>query len=320
VTNVMPSVDAELAAQVRAGLQDPVQKRLPARLFYDDIGSALFDVISLLPEYGLTRADERILRRHAAEIVAALPPIHSVAELGSGSGRKTRWILEALAPGAPRAYYPIDISRSALARCVHELADVPDVLLSPIEADYLGGLALATSHRPGPAPLLVLFLGSTIGNFDRPDGERFLAQVRAILSPGDALLLGTDLVKPEPQLLAAYDDALGVTAAFNLNTLAHLNRALGASFDLAGFDHQARWDAQARRIEMHLRARRAQTVHLGALGLDVVFRESETIWTESSHKYDADEPRAIAARTGFHCTGQWLDDEWRFAETLLIAR
>jgi dimethylhistidine N-methyltransferase len=310
----------ELAAEVRAGLTDPGQKRLPSRLFYDDIGSALFDVISLLPEYGLTRADERILRRHAAAIVAALPAVHTVAELGSGSGRKTRWILEALGPGAAHAYYPIDISRGALARCVHELADVPDVLLSPIEADYLGGLATAVARRPGTTPLLVLFLGSTIGNFERADGERFLAAVRAVLAPGDALLLGTDLVKPEPQLLAAYDDALGVTAAFNLNLLAHVNRELGADFDLTGFAHQIRWDPEARRIEMHLRARREQTVHFAARGLDVAFRAGETIWTESSHKYTADEPAAIAARTGFACAGQWRDEDWAFAETLLIAR
>lgn len=311
---------ADLAGEVRAGLTDPTLKCLPSRLLYDELGSTLFDAISLLPEYGLTRADERILKRYAREIVAVLSPVHVVAELGSGSGRKTRWILEALAPGAPHVYLPIDISRTALSRCTHELADVPGVRVEPIEADYLHGLATATARRSGRTPLLLLFLGSTIGNFDRPEGERFLTGVRAALEPGDALLLGTDLVKPVSDLLAAYDDALGVTAAFNLNLLVHLNRELGADFDPTRFAHRVRWDERERRIEMHLLSQRAQTVSIDALGMEVSFRALESIWTESSHKFSVEEPRTIAARTGFTCAGQWLDEEWPFAESLLIAR
>ncbi len=311
---------AELASQVRAGLEHPTQKRLPSSLLYDDLGSALFEAISLLPEYGLTRADERILWSHAPAIVAAIPGTRVVAELGSGSGRKTRAVLEALPPGAPHTYVPIDISRAALLHCARDLADVPRVRVQAIAGDYLRGLAMAAAHRPAGTPLLVLFLGSTIGNFDRPEAEQFLAAVRAELAPGDGLLLGTDLLKPVATLLAAYDDTLGITASFNLNLLAHLNRELGATFDLSKFRHRVRWDAAERRVEMHLVSQRAQTVAIAALGIEVPLRAMESIWTESSHKYSIEEPRAIATRTGFSCAGQWVDDEWPFAESLLIAR
>ena len=165
----------------------------------------------------------------------------------------------------------------------------------------------------------MLFLGSTIGNFDRDAGDEFLREMRAILRPGDALLLGTDLEKSVELQLLAYNDPAGVTAAFDLNLLARINRELGADFDLAGFQHEARWNSAERRIEMHLRSLRRQTVHVPAASLRFMLDEDETIWTESSHKYKADEIPAMAARTGFRCDGQWIDREWPFAQNLLIA-
>ena len=220
----------DLAGDVRAGLLRPGQKELPSKYLYDEVGSALFEVISVLPEYGLTRADERLLRRHASDIVARLKPHVLVAELGSGSGKKTRWLLEALTRRQRTTYCPIELSPTALARCETELGQIEYVSIVGFERPYLDGLLAAASRRQKDDHLLVLFLGSTIGNFDRDAAERFLAEVRRILYPGDALLLGTDLEKPLPQLLAAYDDPLGVTAAFNLNLLARINRELGRRF------------------------------------------------------------------------------------------
>jgi L-histidine Nalpha-methyltransferase len=308
-----------LAGDVRAGLLRPGQKELPSKYLYDEIGSALFEVISVLPEYGLTRADERLLRRHAADIVSRLRPPVLVAELGSGSGRKTRWLLEALARRQRTTYCPIEISPTALARCESELGQIECVSIVGFERPYIDGLLAATARRDAQDHLLVLFLGSTIGNFDRDAAERFLAEVRRILLPGDALLLGTDLEKPLPQLLAAYDDPLGVTAAFNLNLLARINRELRADFDLAAFRHEARYDPLQRRVEMHLRSTRDQTVIIPTVGCGVTFRKEETIWTESSHKYRAVDISGMARRNGFHCDAQWIDTEWPFTESLLIA-
>ena len=311
---------AQVEDDVRAGLAGPDRKWLPSRLLYDDLGSALFDAICLLPEYGLTRADERILERHAADIAGLLPAPVTIAELGSGSGRKTRWMLEALAARQPVTYAPIDISRAALSRCVRDLDRLAGVMVKPVEADYLAGLAEVTASRSEGQPLLLLFLGSTIGNFERDAAVDFLRDVRRLLQPGDALLLGTDLMKPVARLLAAYDDPLGVTAAFDLNVLARINRELMADFDLSRFEHQARWNAGARRIEMHLVSRRTHAVTIRRLGIRVPFFARETIWTESSHKYTPEESRDIARRTGFEFVGQWLDEEWPFAESLLVAR
>jgi L-histidine Nalpha-methyltransferase len=310
----------ELAADVRAGLGGPGQKTLPSRYLYDDLGSALFEAISFLPEYGLTRADERIVRAHAREMAAMLRPPVVVAELGSGSGRKTRWILEALARLRPTVYYPIDISSAALQRCAVELGGLASVRVEPIEDDYLGGLSTVASQRKSNERLFLLFLGSTIGNFERDKAQAFLGEVRARLLPGDAFLLGTDLVKPPAALLAAYDDPLGVTAAFNLNLLRRLNRELDADFDLGLFEHEARWDAAEKRVDMHLVARRAHKVTIRSLDLTVPFRAGESIWTESSYKYEADEPIRIARRAKFEPAGQWRDLEWPFAESLFIAR
>jgi L-histidine N-alpha-methyltransferase len=310
---------SNFAGDVRAGLLRPGQKELPSKYLYDEVGSALFEVISVLPEYGLTRADERLLRRHALDIVACLKSRVLVAELGSGSGRKTRWILEALTRRQHTTYCPIEISPTALARCESELGQIECVSIVGFERPYLDGLLAAASGRREHDHLLVLFLGSTIGNFDRDAGERFLAEVRRILYPGDALLLGTDLEKPLPQLLAAYDDSIGVTAAFNLNLLARINRELDADFDLAEFRHEARYNASERRVEMHLRSMREQTVTIARADCTISFAKEETIWTESSHKYRAEEISEMARRTGFHCDAQWLDSEWLFAENLLIA-
>jgi L-histidine Nalpha-methyltransferase len=309
----------EFASDVRAGLTRPGQKELPSKYLYDDVGSALFEVISHLPEYGLTRADERLLRRHASEIVDRLATPVAVAELGSGSGKKSRWVLEALCRKQRTSYYPVEISPSALAMCERELRDIDSISILGFEREYLDGLLEVAAHRQGGQHLLVLFLGSTIGNFDRTAGMKFLAEVRRILEPGDSLLLGTDLEKPSAQVLAAYDDELGVTAAFNLNLLARVNRELDADFDLGQFSHVARINHQARSVEMHLRSRRRQVVNIPAADLQVEFLEGETIWTESSHKYSTEEIFQMARDAGFRCEAQWIDEQWPFAENLLTA-
>ncbi len=231
---------AAFAADIRSGLTKRGQKELASKYLYDDLGSKLFDVISLLPEYGLTRADERLLSSHAGEIVDRLSADGDtiVAELGSGSGIKTRRILEAFC--RPTSYFPIEISPSALALCRRELADIANVTIVGFEREYLDGLLEVAARRQSGQRILVLFLGSTIGNFDHPADVNFLREIRAILFPGDALLLGTDLQKPVSRLIAAYDDALGVTAAFNLNLLARVNRELDADFRKpARFEHKA---------------------------------------------------------------------------------
>ncbi len=311
----------DLARAVRDGLAGGGPKSLPSRLLYDDLGSTLFEAITRLPEYGLTRADDRLLAAHASEIAAFAHPPLAVAELGSGSGRKARPILAAIARRQPEvAYYPIDLSKAALAQCRVELGGIHGVGVEPILASYGDGLSEAVARTRSGERLLALFLGGTIGNFDRGEAVLFLGDIRSRLRPGDGFLIGTDLMKPVPALLAAYDDALGVTAAFNKNLLVRLNREVDADFDLARFDHEARWNDAERRVEMHLVARSAQRVTLRALDLVVEFREGEMIWTESSYRYEKEELPAMAARSGFDCLEQWADEEWSFAETLLTPR
>lgn len=315
-----PAFPNAFAEAVHAGLTHAPQKELPSMYLYDEVGSALFEVITALPEYGVTRAEERVLTRHANDIVAALPDDVTVAELGSGSGRKTRRILEALCKKQPTDYFPIEISRTALQLCHRELGDIERISIVGYERDYLAGLSEVSAKRRDGETLLVLFLGSTIGNFGRLAGIKFLQSIRGMLKPGDSLLLGTDLLKPLPTLIAAYDDPIGVTAAFNLNLLARINRELDADFPLDAFKHVARFNPDARSIEMHLQATRALTARVRAADLTVSFREGETIWTESSHKYAAEEVAPIAADAGFDCAYQWRDDGWGFAESLLVAR
>jgi L-histidine N-alpha-methyltransferase len=319
-TTFSTQVVSEFAFDVVIGLSHPGQKELPSKYLYDEVGSALFDVICVLPEYGLSRAGMRIMSRHALDIVEALPSPVIVAELGSGSGQKTRLLLEALARRQRVNYYPIDISGSALDRCRQELGHIDRVSIVGFERAYLDGLQEVAARRREGEKIFLLFLGSTIGNFDRPAGDHFLREVRAILQEGDALLLSTDLEKPVEMLKLAYDDPAGVTAAFNKNLLARINRELAADFDLSQFEHVVRYDESERRIEMHLRSKVWQRVTIRKAGFGCYLREGETIWTESSHKYDPREVVEMGERTGYRCVGQWLDSEWRFAQNLFFVK
>jgi len=320
VTQSIPGIAlADFAAEVRAGLSNPRQKELPSKYFYDEIGSELFEVICLLPEYGLTRADQRLLERHADEVIDRLPLPMVVAELGSGTGKKTRLILEALSRRQPVTYFPIDISRAALDRCEQDLGRLRAVSVVGFERAYLDGLLEVAARRNPREHLLVLFLGSNIGNFDRPAGVEFLREVRSVLQPGDSLLLSADLEKPVPQLLLAYDDPIGVTAAFNMNLLARINRELEADFDLKRFQHLVRYNEEERRVEMHLLSTENQIVHVRRASCAFSFRKGETIWTENSQKFNRDELIDMAHKTGFRCEAQWIDTQWPFSQNLLTA-
>jgi dimethylhistidine N-methyltransferase len=315
------TANREFACDVRIGLAKP-QKELHSKYLYDELGSSLFEAITHLPEYGLTRADERLLRLHAGDIAALLPARNAVIELGSGVGQKTRHILRALGGTALNQnglrYYPIDVSADALARCERDLAGLAEV--HPIEQSYLDGMARAVAQRQPGEAFLVMFLGSTIGNFERPCAFEFLRDLRRSLVPGDALLIGADLVKEPERMLVAYDDPTGVTGAFNLNLLGRINRELGGDFRLRQFEHEARWNDEQRRIEMHLRSRVNQTVFIAEADLSVSFQAGETIWTESSHKFQLAELDSMAQATGFQVAGRWIDREWPFADSLWAVR
>ncbi|MGD1072784.1 MAG: L-histidine N(alpha)-methyltransferase [Bryobacteraceae bacterium] len=312
-----PCLDRAFAREVAAGLSVR-RKTLPPSWLYDAVGSALFEVITLLPEYGLTRADAALLQNASDEIAAAAGEPAVIVELGSGTGAKTRHILDAASAARPIRYLPIDISRAALRNCEAALQAMDRVSIEPIEATYLEGIDLALARRHSGERALILFLGSTIGNFTRVEASVFLHRIRQRMQQGDSLLLGADLVKDTTTLLRAYDDPLGVTAAFNLNLLARINRELGGRFDLAQFAHEARYNERLSRIEMHLRSRVAQRVPIDALDLTVSFARGETIWTESSHKFRAREIRRMGERAGWRMARQWIDSEWGFAETLFL--
>ncbi len=307
----------EFADDVRRGLTRPGQKELYSKYLYDEVGSALFDVITVVPEYGLTRADARLLRLHSRDLAQHLQRPVLVAELGSGSGTKTRWILSELAQHEAITYCPIDISESALHHCWRALSQIDSVDIVPIAASYLDGLQQAARVRPANASMLVLFLGSTIGNFEPDRAEEFLTDVRRLLRRGDVFYVSADLQKDRARMLAAYEDPIGVTAAFNLNLLARINRELGGDFDLSQFRHEARYNDVEHRIEMHLRSLARQSVKIG--DLRVVLEADETIWTESSYKFKPQDFVDLALRTGFECEAQWIDPEWPFVQSLLRA-
>ncbi|GAA2718893.1 MULTISPECIES: L-histidine N(alpha)-methyltransferase [Streptomyces] len=305
---------AALRADVAQGLtRSP--KELPPKWFYDARGSELFDEITLLPEYYPTRAEREILITRAPDIAAA-SGARTLVELGSGSSDKTRHLIDAL-PGL-EAYVPVDVSESALTGAARTLlAEHPGLTVHALVADFQYGLALP----PGlPGPRLLAFLGGTIGNLLPPERAAFLAGLRARLAPGDALLLGTDLVKDPGVLVPAYDDARGVTAAFNKNVLAVINRELGADFDPGDFDHVALWDARQEWIEMRLRARRAVVAKIPALDLAVHFAAGEELRTEVSAKFRHEGVRAELAAAGLELTHWWTDRAGRFALSLSVPR
>jgi L-histidine N-alpha-methyltransferase len=307
-------------------------RQLPSRYFYDDLGSALFDAICALPWYGITRAETRLLGAHARAIFAALPGFRTIIELGPGNGAKLATLVEGGRRPAERLDLRlIDISPSALDLAARSLAALPGVQIFTYAAEYESGLVQATGDTTA-GRALVLFLGSNIGNFDRPGAEEFLRGIRANLRRGDALLMGADLVKAERDLLLAYDDPLGVTAAFNRNLLVRINRELGGTFDVDQFAHRAVWEPGASRVEMHLVSRIAQRVRITTTGqagpavdavdgadTEIVFAAGESIWTESSYKYTPAEIAMNLERTGFRLLQQWIDGEDGFALTLAEA-
>lgn len=310
---------SQFAQDVRSGLCEADQKSLPAKYLYDQRGSGLFERITTLPEYGLTRADRRLIERHAVEMARRFPKPLIVTELGSGDGNKTTVLLEALSRFQRTTYYPIDISPAALDMCAQQVESLPQVTAFPIESEYFPGIRQVLQHRMPGERLLVLFLGGTIGNFHRADALDFLRGVRETLVAGDLFLLSADLEKPAAQLVSAYDDSAGVTADFNLNVLRRINQELGGDFRLSAFEHLALYNTVERRIEMHLRSLVNQTVYIAGLDAEVRFKKGETIWTESSYRYDPQELLALGANAGFRPEKQWLDREWPFALTLFIA-
>jgi dimethylhistidine N-methyltransferase len=313
------AAENEFASDVREGLRAP-QKTIPPRYFYDAVGSALFEAITLLPEYGLTRAEERLLRRHADEMAQSLAPVSAVVELGSGSGRKTQQILSAIAKRQHVVpYFAIDVSSSSLESCCDLLRRVEGVRPRAVQSSYLEGLAKVREQLPREGRILLLFLGSTIGNFAEDEMLSFLRRVRGHLRAGDVFMMGTDLVKSSTQLLAAYDDAAGITAAFNLNLLARINRELNGNFELRRFRHEARWVADQSRIEMHLVSKASQSVTIAGAKCEAFFEDGESIWTESSRKFLPSFLQSAATHAGFAVSGQWVDQEWPFAENLWIA-
>jgi dimethylhistidine N-methyltransferase len=319
---------ADFAGDVRNGLcSNP--KRLSPKYFYDELGSHLFEAICYLPEYYLTRAEAEILATNADEIVSecdgsAQRPMRLI-ELGSGSAVKTRFLIEALLRFQPELHYiPVDISALSLERSSAELLhEYQRLRITAYAADYFAALRSAAgpgiSGRPATYRNVVLFLGSNIGNFDPDESRKFLREIRKSLRPDDVLLLGADLKKNPATLVAAYDDALGVTAAFNLNLLSRINRELDGDLNLASFSHRALYNEQEGRVESHLVSRLAQSATIRSIGLQVAFAQDETIHTESSYKFNLDQLSELARATGFKPERTWFDRDKRFSFNLWSA-
>jgi len=306
--------------EIRCSLRG-TPKRLPCRFFYDELGSQLFERICALPEYYLTRTESALLAEIAAEIAARTGPCE-IVELGSGSSSKTQRLLDAYAPlAATLAYAPIDVSPSSIELGAARLLErYPSLSVHAVVGTYETGLALLAAARAEPAsPRLLVFLGSTIGNLTAVETARFLADARAALQSGDWLLVGTDLEKDPRIIEAAYNDSRGVTAAFNLNILRHINRRFRADFDLERFAHRAFYNREARQIEMHLVSLAPQEVRIAALDASLALAEGETIETEISRKFDLAAFARVLAERGFSPTAQWSDARSWFGLTLARA-
>jgi L-histidine Nalpha-methyltransferase len=306
---------AAFAADVRAGLSAS-PKRLAPRWFYDALGSSLFEAICRLPWYRITRAESALLGQHADRIAAAVGDAASIIELGGGSGEKLAVVLDAFeARGYATRAHLIDVSPRALELATSTLGRFRGLTVVPIEATYEQGLRHAVAV-PAAGRQLVAFLGSNIGNFDPPEASALMRNIADVLRPGDLCLLGTDLVKPETELLLAYDDPLGVTAAFNKNVLQRMNVELGADISLDAFAHQARWDARHSRVELHLVSVGRQRVDVPRAGVRVWFDAGESIWTENSYKFEPDGIARLGARVDLALREQWIDRPAGFALTL----
>jgi L-histidine Nalpha-methyltransferase len=308
---------AGFAEDVRNGLSAK-PRRLSPKYFYDELGSLLFDAICQLPEYYLTRAENEIIERYADEIVESVDGAKTLLEMGSGNASKTRLIIEAvLKRQASALFIPVDISASALENSSRILLQsFPRLRIEAYAADYFDALAkLAEQPRPRT---LALFLGSNISNFGRNEAPRFLRALRNVLHKNDALLLGADLKKDRRILEPAYDDAIGVTAAFNLNLLLRVNRELDANFDPAAFKHHAHYNEEVGRVEIHIESTRDQKVRIRQLDLELSFAKGERIHTENSYKYDLADIARLAEETGFRCAHTWLDSQKWFSSNLLV--
>jgi L-histidine Nalpha-methyltransferase len=303
---------------VRKGLSAHPKRFLP-KYFYDELGSQLFEAICLLPEYYLTRAENEILSRYADQIVASIEGQKTLLEMGSGSASKTRLVIEALLRRQSQLLFiPVDISATALESSSRILLQsYPRLRIEAYAADYFAGLA--ELEKKPRARTLALFLGSNISNFDLDEALRFLKAMRSVLQKGDALLLGADLKKDPAILEAAYNDALGVTSAFNLNVLARINRELAGTFDLRSFQHRAFYNEEIGRIEIYIESLVSQRVRIEKLDLEVEFTAGELIHTENSYKYDKAGIAKLAAQTGFELSRTWLDSQERFSSNLLLA-
>lgn len=306
----------EFQADIVAGLTAS-PKTLPCRYFYDEEGSLLFERICEVDEYYLTRTERSILESNADQIAASFPSATTMVELGSGSSVKTRLLIEAFLREHGRLrYVPLDISPTILETSALELlADYPGLEIFAIAAEYQAGLHQVA--RDVPEPRLVLFLGSTIGNFNPDEATAFLASIRKTLGAEDRMLLGADLAKSAAVLERAYDDEQGVTAAFNKNLLVRINEELDANFNLEAFDHQARFNGSADRVEMHLVSKVEQTVRIEAADIDIMFAAGESIHTESSHKYSPAQLQSLAAQAGLTTVHSWHDEDKKMAVTLL---
>jgi dimethylhistidine N-methyltransferase len=306
--------DAALSCEVVRALSGS-PKTLPPKLFYDERGAALFEEICELPEYYLTRAELEILQARAGEIAALAGPCCALVEYGSGAGVKVRLLLDAL--DQPLAYVPIDISREQLERVSRELAEeYPTIVVRPVHGDYTA--PIDPPSLPAGARRLAFFPGSTIGNFHPAEAAAFLTRVRRTIGPGGAIVLGVDRRKDAAILHAAYDDAAGVTAAFNLNMLERINREVGADFDTSRFAHRAVFNGDASRVEMHLDSLEPQTVHVA--GASIGFAEGESIWTESSYKYDRARLDELVEAAGLTVRHLWSDSGDRFWVVFLESR
>jgi|SRR5690242_9570477 L-histidine Nalpha-methyltransferase len=305
----------EIAGAVLEGLTS-LPKWLPPKLFYDREGSLLFERITELPEYYLTRTERAILREYADDIISAAGTPETLVELGAGSASKTTLLLDAAVEASGEAnYVPIDVSGAALRDAQLRIrSNCPRISVQPIHAEYSPGLAQLprSSGRK-----LVLFIGSSIGNFELFEAPRLLADIRRNLSPGDAVLLGTDMRKSLDLLVPAYDDAQGVTAAFNKNLLRRINRELGASFKLSTFAHRILWNDEQSRIEMHLESLHDQSVPIEMLDIIVNFREGETIHTENSTKFSMDMVDRMVDNAGLRRECTWFDEQKWFGVHLL---